>query len=53
MSWATRISSRTPSAASSSASATTISIGLVTCLPRMKGIAQNVQNRSQPSETLR
>ena len=53
MSWATIISSRTPSAASSRASATTSSIGLVTCLPRICGIAQNVHSRSQPSEIFR
>ena len=29
------------------------SIGLVTCLPRMPGIAQKVQSRSQPSEIFR
>ena len=53
MSWATITSSRTPSAASSRASATTSSIGLVACLPRILGIAQNVHSRSQPSEILR
>ena len=47
------ISSRTPSAASSRASAMTSSIGLVACLPRILGIAQNVQSRSQPSEIFR
>ena len=50
MSWATITSSRTPSAASSRASASTSSIGLVACLPRILGIAQNVHSRSQPSE---
>ena len=43
-------SSRTPSAASSLASAMTSSIGFVACLPRILGIAQNVHSRSQPSE---
>ena len=53
MSWATMFSSRTPSAASSRASAITSSIGLVACLPRILGIAQNVHSRSQPSEIFR
>ena len=42
-----------PSAANSLASARTCSIGFVACLPRIFGIAQNVQVRSHPSEIFR
>ncbi len=53
MSWATRMSSRTPPSTRPRASVSIDSGVRDRCLPRKLGIAQKAQARSQPSATLR